>query len=254
MLGAVLVMNPISNEYAPNSIYLRWVKRLLDIICSSLTIIVFWWLLLIVAILVKIKLGSPVIFKQPRPGKIDPRTGQESMFVLYKFRSMTNETDENGKLLPNEARLTKFGKLLRSLSLDELPEVFNIFMGDMSVIGPRPQLVDDVVFMTDEQRLRHLVRPGLSGLSQISGRNALSWDVKLSTDLEYLKRISFVYDFKIVLKTIVKVFRRDGDASEIDICEDYGDFLLERGSVTPDEYKERHALADKILSEYLPAE
>lgn len=151
------------------TLYERYIKRLLDIICALAALIVFGWLYIIVAILVRVKLGSPVLFTQPRPGK------DEKIFKLYKFRTMTDARDENGKLLPDDVRLTKFGKALRSTSLDELPEAFNILKGDMSVIGPRPQLVRDMVFMTPEQRLRHTVRPGLSGLAQTRGRKSLAW-------------------------------------------------------------------------------
>ncbi len=158
---------------------------MLDLIWATLAIVVFWWLYIIIAILVKIKLGSPVIFKQQRPGL------NEKIFSLYKFRTMTDERDENGKLMSDEVRLTKFGKWLRSTSLDELPEVFNIINGDMSVIGPRPQLVRDMVFMTNEQRERHSVRPGLSGLAQVNGRNSISWENKLNYDLQYIKKSHF---------------------------------------------------------------
>ncbi|MEI3377504.1 MAG: sugar transferase [Coriobacteriales bacterium] len=147
----------------------------------------------------RVKLGSPVIFKQPRPGK------DEKVFTLYKFRSMTDERDENGDFLPDEIRLTKFGRTLRSTSLDELPELFNIFKGDLALVGPRPQLVRDMVFMTKEQRRRHSVRPGLTGLAQISGRNSISWDQKLLLDQEYLENISFREDFRIVIGTAAKV-------------------------------------------------
>ena len=167
-------------------IYERYVKRILDIVCALAALIVFCWLYAILAILVRIKLGSPVLFTQPRPGK------DEKIFKLYKFRSMTDARDENGNLLPDEVRLTSFGKALRATSLDELPEAINILRGDMSVIGPRPQLVRDMVFMTPEQRQRHTVRPGLSGLAQTRGRNAISWDGKLATDLEYIQNVTFL--------------------------------------------------------------
>ena len=176
--------------------YKRYIKRALDIFCALAAIIVFWWLYLIVAILVRVKLGSPVIFKQPRPGK------DERIFNLYKFRTMTDERDENGNLLPDEVRLTKFGKLLRATSLDELPECINILKGDMSVVGPRPQLVRDMVFMTDAQRTRHTVRPGLTGLAQVSGRNNITWEQKFEYDLRYIDRITFIGDLKIILQTV----------------------------------------------------
>ena len=153
-------------------IYNRVFKRLIDIICALLAIIVFSWLYVIVAILVRVKLGSPIIFKQARPGKIDPKTGKETIFYLYKFRSMTDARDEYGKLLPDDMRLTKFGRFLRSTSMDELPEAFNILKGDMSVVGPRPLLVEYLPYYTKEEHHRHDVRPGLSGLAQVNGRNA----------------------------------------------------------------------------------
>ena len=193
-----------------NSIYAKHVKRVLDIFCSLLGMILFCWLYAIIAILVKIKLGSPVIHKANRPGKIDPKTGKEQIFQLYKFRSMTNETDENGKLLPDTKRLTKFGRILRATSLDELPELFNIFKGDMSFVGPRPLGLLYIPYYTDEERRRHNIRPGLTGLAQVRGRNNLSWEQKFSYDVEYVDNISFILDIKILFETLVKVFKREG--------------------------------------------
>ena len=228
-------------------LYEKYIKRLLDIICALAALIVFGWLYIIIAILVRAKLGSPVIFKQPRPGK------DEKIFNLYKFRSMTDERDENGELLPDEVRLTRFGKALRATSLDELPEAFNILKGDMSVIGPRPQLVRDMVFMTPEQRMRHCVRPGLSGLAQTRGRNALSWDGKLATDLEYIQRITFLGDVKIIFNTVKQVFFRqkgleDSDVDEVELAEDFGDYLLRAGEITEAEYEEKQAQAKELLA------
>ena len=228
-------------------IYERYIKRLLDIICALAALIVFGWLYIIVAILVRVKLGSPVLFTQPRPGK------DEKIFKLYKFRTMTDARDENGKLLPDDVRLTKFGKALRSTSLDELPEAFNILKGDMSVIGPRPQLVRDMVFMTPEQRLRHTVRPGLSGLAQTRGRNALSWDGKLETDLEYIQRVTFLGDLKIIFDTVKQVFFRqkgleNSDVDEVEITDDFGDYLLKAGRVSMEEYAEKQAEAKELLT------
>lgn len=228
-------------------IYERYIKRLLDIICALAALIVFGWLYIIVAILVRVKLGSPVLFTQPRPGK------DEKIFKLYKFRTMTDARDENGKLLPDDVRLTKFGKALRSTSLDELPEAFNILKGDMSVIGPRPQLVRDMVFMTPEQRLRHTVRPGLSGLAQTRGRNALSWDGKLETDLEYIQRVTFLGDIKIIFDTVKQVFFRqkgleNSDVDEVEITDDFGDYLLKAGRVSMEEYVEKQAEAKELLT------
>lgn len=192
-----------------NGIYNRFFKRLIDIICALLAIIAFWWLYLIVAILVRVKLGSPVIFKQARPGTIDPRTGKETTFYLYKFRSMTDAHDKDGNLLPDDVRLTRFGRLLRSTSMDELPEAFNILKGDMSVIGPRPLLVEYLPYYTEEEHHRHDVRPGLSGWAQINGRNAIdSWEQRFTYDLEYVKKVSFAFDVKVVLMTVVKVLKR----------------------------------------------
>ena len=228
-------------------IYERYIKRLLDIICALAALIVFGWLYIIVAVLVRVKLGSPVLFTQPRPGK------DEKIFKLYKFRTMTDARDENGKLLPDDVRLTKFGKALRSTSLDELPEAFNILKGDMSVIGPRPQLVRDMVFMTPEQRLRHTVRPGLSGLAQTRGRNALSWDGKLETDLEYIQRVTFLGDLKIIFDTVKQVFFRqkgleNSDVDEVEITDDFGDYLLKAGRVSIEEYAEKQAEAKELLT------
>lgn len=228
-------------------IYERYIKRLLDIICALAALIVFGWLYIIVAVLVRVKLGSPVLFTQPRPGK------DEKIFKLYKFRTMTDARDENGKLLPDDVRLTKFGKALRSTSLDELPEAFNILKGDMSVIGPRPQLVRDMVFMTPEQRLRHTVRPGLSGLAQTRGRNALSWDGKLETDLEYIQYVTFLGDLKIIFDTVKQVFFRqkgleNSDVDEVEITDDFGDYLLKAGRVSMEEYVEKQAEAKELLT------
>ena len=232
--------------------YELYIKRLMDIVCSLAAIIVFSWLYIIVAVLVRVKLGSPVLFKQPRPGKIDPKTGREKIFHMYKFRSMSDERDENGNLLPDDVRLGKFGKALRATSLDELPEAFNILKGDMSIIGPRPQLVRDMVFMTDEQRKRHTAKPGLSGLAQTRGRNALSWDGKLATDLEYIENITFLGDVKIIIDTVKQVFFKEkgiqgSDIDEVDITDDFGDYLLKVGRVSKEEYDQKQAEARELL-------
>lgn len=227
-------------------IYERYVKRILDIVCALAALIVFCWLYAILAILVRIKLGSPVLFTQPRPGK------DEKIFRLYKFRSMTDARDENGNLLPDEVRLTSFGKALRATSLDELPEAINILRGDMSVIGPRPQLVRDMVFMTPEQRQRHTVRPGLSGLAQTRGRNAISWDGKLATDLEYIQNVTFLGDLKIIFDTVKQVFfgekgLEDSNIDEVDLTDDFGDYLLKAGRVDKEEYERKQAEARGLL-------
>jgi lipopolysaccharide/colanic/teichoic acid biosynthesis glycosyltransferase len=233
-------------------LYELYIKRLMDIVCSLAAIIVFSWLYIIVAVLVRVKLGSPVLFKQPRPGKIDPKTGREKIFYMYKFRSMSDERDVDGNLLPDDVRLGKFGKALRATSLDELPEAFNILKGDMSVIGPRPQLVRDMVFMTDEQRMRHTAKPGLSGLAQTRGRNALSWDGKLATDLEYIENITFLGDVKIIINTVKQVFFKEkgiegGTVDEVDITDDFGDYLLKAGRVSKEEYDQKQAEARELL-------
>lgn len=182
--------------------YEKYIKRLLDIVLSGGALLVLWPVLLITAILVRTKLGSPVIFCQERPGK------NEKIFKLYKFRSMTDQRDNNGNLLPDEVRLTKFGKLLRSTSLDELPELWNILKGDMSIVGPRPLLVSYLPYYTEEEKHRHDVRPGLTGLAQVNGRNNLTWEQKFAYDLEYVRHVSLANDVKILFMTVVKVFAR----------------------------------------------
>ncbi len=230
-------------------LYEKHIKRLFDIVCSLLTLFCFGWVYIIVAFLIKVKLGSPVLFTQFRPGLIDPATGKEIIFKMYKFRSMTDERDENGNLLPDDARLTKFGKWLRSTSLDELPEIFNILKGDMSIVGPRPQLVRDMVFMTHEQRKRHLVKPGLSGLAQINGRNNIDWDNKLEWDLIYIEKISFYGDIKIILQTVLKAFiKREGiTEGNMATAQDFGDYLLEKGRIIKEEYEKKQEEAARIL-------
>lgn len=241
-------MNNLKN-YRKMEFYEKYVKRAIDIICSLLAIIVFGWLYIIIAILVRVKLGSPVLFVQYRPGLIDPKTGTERIFKMYKFRTMTDEKDADGNLLPDEKRLTKFGAWLRSTSLDELPEAFNILNGTMSVIGPRPQLVRDMIFMTEEQRVRHTAKPGLSGLAQVNGRNAISWEEKLNWDLEYVNRISFIEDVKLIIQTVKKAFiKQEGIVQEnMATAEDYGDYLLKRGKITKKEYEMKQTEAMIIL-------
>jgi lipopolysaccharide/colanic/teichoic acid biosynthesis glycosyltransferase len=192
---------------------------------------------------VKMK-GNP-FFTQPRPGK------DEKIFKLVKFRTMTNEKDASGKLLPDDVRLTSYGRFLRSTSLDELPELFNILKGDMAVIGPRPQLVRDMVFMTPEQRRRHTVRQGLSGLAQINGRNAVTWEKKIEYDLQYIERITFLGDVKIILTTLVKAFiKRDGITEEnCDTATDLGDYLLASGRITREEYDRGQEEAKRLIAE-----
>lgn len=233
------------NRLGSETFYQRYGKRVIDLCLSLVLLILFWWVLAIVAILVRVKLGSPVLFKQPRPGK------NEKIFNLYKFRTMTDECDENGNLLPDEVRLTKFGKALRATSLDELPEVFNILLGEMAIIGPRPQLVRDMVFMTPEQRRRHCVRPGLSGLAQVNGRNAIAWDDKLAYDLDYIEHITFAGDVAIFFKTLAKAFVKQEGITEdgMATAADYGDYLLAKKCVTREKYDDLQAQAKKLLNE-----
>lgn len=189
-------------------VYEKYIKRPQDMLCALLALIVLSPILFITAFLVRVKLGSPVIFKQERPGL------NGKIFTLYKFRTMTDERDSEGNLLPDEVRLTKFGKFLRSTSLDELPELFNILKGDMSIIGPRPLLVEYLPRYNAEQKRRHEVRPGLSGLAQANGRNAISWEQKFKYDVEYVDHVTFLGDWKIIFQTIWNVLKRDGISSE----------------------------------------
>ena len=199
----------MEQKHRPYGPYERFFKRPFDILCALAAILVFGWLYIIVAILVRVKLGSPIIFAQERPGK------DEKIFKLYKFRTMTDEKDADGNLLPDEVRLTKFGKLLRATSLDELPEAFNILKADMSVLGPRPLLVKYLPLYSAEQHRRHEVRPGLSGYAQVHGRNTVTWEEKFKLDVEYVEHITFLGDVKIILDTIMKAFvKREGISSE----------------------------------------
>jgi lipopolysaccharide/colanic/teichoic acid biosynthesis glycosyltransferase len=218
--------------------YELMLKRPFDFIVSFFALIVLSPALAIITILVKFKLGSPIIFKQTRPGL------NEKTFNLYKFRTMTNERDDSGNLLLDDFRITKFGKFLRSTSLDELPSLINILKGELSIVGPRPQLVKDLWFMTDEVRRRHLVRPGLTGLAQVSGRNSISWEKKFEYDLKYISKITFIKDIKIIFKTVSKVLNRS-DISEdgMETALDLGDHLLDRKLITKQEYK-------KIMGKY----
>ncbi len=196
-------------------IYSKYIKRLLDILISLTFIVLFSWLYLILVIHVRIKLGSPVLFCQERPGY------NEKIFKLYKFRTMTDKRDEKGNLLPDSERLTRFGSMLRSTSLDELPEMFNILKGDMSLIGPRPLLIEYLPYYTEEERLRHSVRPGLTGLAQVSGRNYLAWNKRLARDVEYVNHISFIMDVRIIIKTIMVVFKKEDVSVDTNVVEGY---------------------------------
>lgn len=189
-------------------IYEKYVKRPQDFLCALAAAIVLSPVILITAVLIRIKLGAPVIFTQERPGK------DGKIFKLYKFRTMTNAKDENGELLSDEVRLTKFGKILRSTSLDELPELFNMLKGDMSVVGPRPLLVKYLPLYNENQARRHEVRPGFTGLAQVNGRNAITWEEKFDWDIKYVDNITFLGDWKIIFKTVITVLKRDGISSE----------------------------------------
>jgi len=235
--------------YRKMGFYEKYIKRAIDIFCSCLAIIVFFWLYAIIALLVRIKLGSPILFVQYRPGLIDPKTGREQIFKMYKFRTMIDKRDSEGNLLSDEVRLTKFGSWLRSTSLDELPEAFCILNGTMTLIGPRPQLIEDMMFMSDEQRRRHTAKPGLSGLAQVSGRNAISWDKKLQYDLEYIDHISFIYDLKIIFKTVEKAFIKQEGITELGnvTSADYGDYLLRINKISKKEYDKKKKKAKELL-------
>lgn len=208
-------------------IYKRFIKRLMDFTLSLVAIIVLSPIFIIVMLLVRTKLGSPVIFKQNRPGL------NEEIFMMYKFRTMTDEKDDNGELLPNSVRHTKFGRLLRSTSLDELPELFNIMKGDMSIIGPRPLLVKYLPLYNEHQKRRHEVRPGLSGLAQINGRNAISWEEKFNLDVNYVDNISFLNDWKIIFLTIKKILKREG--------------INQEGEVTMEDFK-GNGIEEKVVN------
>lgn len=192
----------MENQHKPYGPYEKYFKRPIDIVCALLAIIVFSWLYIIVAILVRVNLGSPVLFRQKRPGK------DGEIFEMYKFRSMSNEKNEDGELLPDTERLTKFGHFLRSTSLDELPEAFNILLGQMSIVGPRPLAVQYLPYYNENERHRHDVRPGLSGLAQVNGRNAVNWEEKFAYDIEYVNKITFLGDITIILRTVKTALKR----------------------------------------------
>ena len=225
--------------------YVNGLKRVVDFICALAAICCLSPLLLLLAFLGTIIMRGNPFFTQPRPGK------DEKIFKLVKFRTMTNERDAEGNLLPDEKRLNRYGRFLRSTSLDELPELFNILKGDMSVIGPRPQLVRDLVFMTPEQRKRHCVRQGLSGLAQINGRNAVSWETKIDYDLKYIEHITFWGDMKIILATLHKAFVKRADVVEENshTATDLGDYLLASGKITREQYNRGQEYAKRLIAE-----
>lgn len=241
VIGSLVVLLSLMTIF-----YNPFFKRVCDIVCALAVFIFLWPLYLVVAILVKTKLGSPIYFKQVRPGK------DGKFFTMYKFRSMTDEKDENGNLLPDGERLTKFGKWLRKTSLDEMPEAINILKGEMSVIGPRPLLVKDYVFFSDEVKRRQNVRPGLSGLAQINGRNGISWEEKFKFDLKYIEHVSLWKDIKIVLSTIFKAFvkKENIDRQGFDTDEDYGAFLLRNKQITVHEHEHGLFKANEAIIAY----
>lgn len=233
----------------PTGIYERFIKRPLDCFLSCGATIVLSPVLLYLIIAGAINMKGNPFFTQDRPGRIDPRTGRERIFRLIKFRSMTNEKDADGNLLPDDQRLKSYGKRLRASSLDELGELLNIIKGDMAVVGPRPQLVRDMVFMSAEQRKRHTVRQGLTGLAQCNGRNGLSWENKLQYDIDYIENgITFMGDAKIIFQTVEKVFKKEGITQDnMATAADYGDFLLSEGRVSESEYAQKQQEAKEYV-------
>lgn len=222
--------------------YIKVWKRVLDFIAALFGMLLLSPVLIVLIVLGAIIMRGNPFFVQIRPGK------DEKLFKMLKFRSMTCAKDANGNLLPDDQRLTAYGRFLRASSLDELPELWNILKGDMSIVGPRPQLVRDMVFMTDDQRRRHTVPQGLTGLAQINGRNNMTWEQKMDYDLQYIENITFREDFRILMKTVVKVFARDGIAAEgMDTSQDLGDYLLSAGRVSQAEYDEKQAEAEALF-------
>lgn len=239
---------PSARQQVNGGFYRRYGKRLMDIVLSLCALVLLSPLMLVVALLVRIKLGSPVIFRQERPGL------NEKIFTLYKFRTMTDGRGHDGKLLPDAVRLTRFGRWLRSTSLDELPELVNVLRGDMSLVGPRPQLIRDLVFMSPAQRLRHTVMPGVSGWAQVNGRNRVTWDEKLDLDLEYVQSVTLFGDIKIMLMTVLKVLLKDGVTQDsCETSEDYGDYLLRVGRISRSEYDSAMRVAEELSSRTGPA-
>lgn len=228
--------------------YANCLKRVMDFTLSLIAIAVLSPILLVLVIIGAIAMKGNPFFTQLRPGLVSRKTGEERIFKLIKFRTMSNAKDKNGNLLPDDVRLNRYGRILRSTSLDELPELFNILVGDMAIVGPRPQLVRDMVFMTETERVRHTVRPGLTGLAQCNGRNNMTWEKKFEYDLEYIKKITFLGDVKIMFKTVGKVFVRDGINEEgMATSMDLGDYLLQKGAVDKATYDEKQAEAKELL-------
>lgn len=228
--------------------YEKILKRLLDFVLSFLALSVLSPILLLLCIIGAVAMGGNPFFVQPRPGMKD-KNGTEKIFKLIKFRTMSNKTDANGNLLPDDVRLNGYGKLLRSTSLDELPELLNILVGDMSIVGPRPQLVRDMTFMTEQQRRRHDVRPGLTGLAQVSGRNNITWDQKFQYDLQYIDSgITLWGDIKIILQTVGKVLKRSDTVREGTVSDmDFGDWLMQEGKIDQAEYDKKQLEAKELL-------
>ena len=228
--------------------YKQFFKRFYDFVLSFLAIIVLSPLLIILTITGAIAMRGNPFFTQLRPGK-KGKDGNEIIFKLIKFRSMSNKKDKNGNLLSDDQRLNKYGKILRSTSLDELPELLNILVGNMSIVGPRPQLIKDLVFMNDEIRTRHNVRPGLTGLAQVNGRNNITWEQKFKYDLEYCKKITRMNDITLIFKTIFKVFKRSDIAREGTVSDiDYGDWLLENSKITKESYINKIKKIEKVVN------
>ncbi len=227
--------------------YANFFKRLMDFSLSLFALIVLSPILLVLIIVGAIAMRGNPFFVQPRPGKKD-KNGAEKIFRLMKFRTMSNAKDENGELLPDNLRLGKYGKFIRSTSLDELPSLINILCGDLSIVGPRPQLVRDMTFMSDEQRRRHDVRPGLTGLAQVNGRNSITWEQKFEYDLEYIKKITFIGDVKIILQTVGKVLKRSDTVREGTVSDmDFGDWLMMNGKVDEETYAKKQEEARELL-------
>ena len=230
--------------------YAKFFKRIIDFTLSLIALLILSPILLILAIIGAIAMRGNPFFVQLRPGKVNKKTGKEKIFKLIKFRTMSNAKDKEGNFLSDDVRLNKYGNMLRKTSLDELPELLNILIGDMSIVGPRPQLVRDMVFMTEEQRARHSIRPGLTGLAQVSGRNNITWEEKFDFDLEYMKKITLFGDIKIIFRTVGKVFKgsdvvREGTVSDMD----FGDWLLSEGKVDKETYEAKQAEAKDILKD-----